>query len=755
MGRLLIVSNRLPVTVKRERGELVIVPSAGGLATALRGPHERGDSLWIGWPGDASRFDGGAREEVEKKMETIRAKPVYLTRTEINKYYEGFSNGVLWPLFHYMTDKVQREAWRYWNTYVEINRRFADAVASCHQRGDLIWVHDYQLTLVPAMLRRRIPDASIGFFLHIPFPSSEVFRILPWRAEILEGMLGADLIGFQTYSYARHFSKSVLHVLGIETEEESFRYGNRVISRGAFPIGIDAAAFERMASEPGVVAEMEAIRNECGGRKLIIGVDRLDYTKGLPRRMLALGTLLEAEPALRDKIRMIQVVVPSRTQVESYELYRRQLDEMVGRINGAHSTLNSAPVHYLFRSVTERQLVALYRAADVMLVTPLRDGMNLVSKEFVASRIDEDGVLVLSEFAGASAELVEALQTNPYDLERFALTIKRALTMPAEERQTRMRVLRRRVFAFDCYRWARSFIEALDSIRREAKVPQGVSQPAELTELAERIMKARSRLFLLDYDGTLVPFAETPELAAPDPQLKELLRLLAMKPRTNVHVVSGRQHETLERWLGALPIGLHAEHGYWARNARSKRWEPLHHQSVEWKQQVLPLLESITEQTPGSLIEEKTAGLAWHYRMADPELAASQAHRLRRLLDNMPDDLPIDVMVGSKVIEIKMKGTDKGVVVSRILGEQPVDEPLVVAFGDDQTDEDLFAALPPGGISIHVGPAQSLATYRLADSGEARSFLRRLVESQDEHEAVDDAAASAPEGAEARSSGSD
>ena len=322
MGRLLIVSNRLPVTVKSERGKIRVSESIGGLATGLRGPHQSGESLWVGWPGEVSRREG-QRSYLEKELADLRAVPVYLTQSEINRYYEAFSNGVLWPLFHYQTDRLQRDAWRHWRTYREVNRRFADVVVQHYRSGDLIWVHDYQLTLVPAMLRQLLPQARIGYFLHIPFPSSEVFRILPWRSQILEGILGADLIGFHTYSYMRHFIRALLLILGVESEGEMLAYGNRKVLMGVFPIGIDAAEFGRLADRESVLAKAEAIRQECGGRKLILGVDRLDYTKGLPRRMLAMDRLLEREPGLRDKVRMIQVVVPSRTQVDSYQQYRQ------------------------------------------------------------------------------------------------------------------------------------------------------------------------------------------------------------------------------------------------------------------------------------------------------------------------------------------------------------------------------------------------------------------------------------------------
>ena len=727
MGRLLIVSNRLPVTVKLDRGDFTITRSAGGLATGLRGPHDQSDSLWIGWPGDITRFDATQRARLEDRLSELRSVPVYLTQAEITRYYEGFSNGVLWPLFHYLTDKVQRDAWSHWRAYESVNQKFAEAVAEEYRSGDLVWVHDYQLSLVPQMLRRLRPDARIGFFLHIPFPSSEVFRILPWRVQILEGILGANLIGFHTYSYLTHFSRALLHVLRLDVQAGRLRYGDVNVRLGVFPMGIDAAEFGRIAGEDDVLSEVASIKGKSGDRKLLVGVDRLDYTKGLVRRMLAIERLFELEPSLRRKVRLVQIVVPSRTRVGSYEQSRRELDEIVGRINGAFATVNSVPIHYLYRSIEQRQLIALYRAADVMLVTPLRDGMNLVAKEFVASRTDEDGVLVLSEFAGAAAELAEALHVNPFDLDGVAQVIKRALTMPHEERRARIRALRNRVHAYDSYKWADSFLEELKSIYDEGAGPlQTVSPREEIASLVSRLRSARQLLLLLDYDGTLVPFAGTPELAAPDPEIKKLLTALSERAGTKVHVLSGRTRETLERWLGALPIGLHAEHGFWSRMHPASSWKAISEKPLEWKPRVARTLEQFVSDTPGSLLEEKSAGFAWHYRMADPDFGALHARKLVERLERELDGSPVEILSGDKVVELRAQGINKGIVASSIMSMLP--EPLaVLAMGDDQTDEDLFAALPEDGVSVHVGARPSRARHRLADTTAARNFLANLL----------------------------
>jgi trehalose 6-phosphate synthase/phosphatase len=472
-GRLLIVSNRLPVGAALRDGMVHLTMADGGLATGMRPWHDQSNGLWIGWPGDVSGFSATQQTALDQQLRRRGITAVHLTSDQVDRYYHGFANRVLWPLFHYLIDRVPLNA-AGWDAYRAANEAFAVVVAREYQPGDAIWVHDYQLTLLPALLRQRLPEARIGFFLHIPFPASEVFRVLPWRKEILQGLLGADLLGFHTRAYVRYFTNALERILGIVAEGDHVTAGGRTIRLGDYPMGIDAEGFARLARDPDVQAEAATIRSEAGGRQIVLGVDRLDYTKGIPRRLEAIEHLLGQQPELADSVRFIQVAVPSRGEVDSYQKFKRLVEEAVGRINGARSTIRSTPVHYVHRSVPERQLVALYCAADVMLVTPLRDGMNLVAKEFVATRVQDDGVLVLSEFAGAAAELDSALIVNPYDVESVAATIQRALTLPREERRARMTRLRQRVHEYDVHAWAREFVGHLWPSPDDAAVPDPV-----------------------------------------------------------------------------------------------------------------------------------------------------------------------------------------------------------------------------------------------------------------------------------------
>ncbi len=728
MSRLLIVANRLPVTVQVREGEVEVDRSSGGLATGLLRPHEQSDGLWIGWSGASQELTPDQEASLNRKLSALRLVPVPLASEQVTRYYEGFSNGVLWPLFHYLLDQVPLHV-SDWEAYVEANEQFARIAAQHYRPGDLVWVHDYQLLLVPGMIRRMIPDARVGFFLHIPFPSEELFRTLPARARLLEGLLGADLIGFHTPTYLRHFAISLTDILGLTVDIDRVQLAGREVRLGVFPMGIDAASFRGLAEDPAVEAEAQALRGD-GSVRLLVGVDRLDYTKGIPRRLLAYERMLDIHPELRGRVRLVQVAVPSRTGVGAYQDFRAVVDGLVGRINGAFGTPRWVPVHYIFRSISPPDLVALYRAADVMLVTPLRDGMNLVAKEFIASRVDGDGVLVLSEFAGASWELPEALQVNPYDTDGTAEVFYRALTMEPDERRERLAPLRARVHTFDVHRWVASFLEQLGSVAR-GQAPAGsavAGADAARQELARRIEDTEALLLLLDYDGTLVPFTPTPELARPDGALLTLLRNLASRPDTEVHVVSGRAKEALEQWLGALPIWLHAEHGFWSRGPWESEWVPAADTGGSWREPVLAILRDTTARTPGSLIEVKAVALAWHYRLADLETGARRANELRLHLNQLLSNQPVEILAGNRVLEIRPHGIHKGRIVPPLPPER-LARTTVLAIGDDRTDEDLFAALPPEAVSIRVGPGATRARFRVESVSAVRSLLQSLVDS--------------------------
>jgi len=727
MSRLILVANRLPVSVDLSAGKVDIMPSSGGLATGMRGLAKAEQTSWVGWPGGMPSDE--QREALDAKLAEHHATPVYLSSQEAARFYEGVSNSVIWPAFHYLVDRLPLLVEDF-AEYAAVNERFADAVCAQAGEDDLIWIHDYHLLLLPQILRKRLPRARIGFFLHIPFPSSEIFRIMPHREELLRGMLGANLIGFHTFGYARHFGDALLGNLGIEPELDHVDVDGRNVLLGVFPMGIDVATFEQLSESSETLAKTAELRQAQAAPHLLLGVDRLDYTKGIPRKLMAMERLLERSPKYRDQVRLLQIAVPTRENVEQYKTLRHDVEQLVGRINGKYSSLHTAPIHYVYQTVTQAELVASYRAADIMVVTPLRDGMNLVAKEYVASRTDGDGVLVLSELAGAASELGEALMVNPYDVQNLAETLDRALSLPESERRERMAALRDKVRARPVELWAKSFVTALEDGERDPE-PRDLRHDArELDALAENLAAQPEVVLALDYDGTLVPIARNPELARPDPALLELLATLAGLPQVRVCVVSGRAQESLSLWLGKLPIDLVAEHGVWTKKAGESEWKShIDPGALGWMNDARTILQTYVERAPGARLEEKTAGLAWHYRNADPYLGVHLARELRVHLVRHLAQFPVSILGGRKVIELRPQGIDKGLATRDLLGAF-APRSAVCAIGDDRTDEDLFAALPDGALSLCAGTLVTRAAYRVSGPDQVRRFLRRFVETR-------------------------
>ncbi|MFN3242372.1 MAG: bifunctional alpha,alpha-trehalose-phosphate synthase (UDP-forming)/trehalose-phosphatase [Planctomycetota bacterium] len=722
-GRLLIVANRLPLAVAAGPEGPRIEHNAGGLATGLRGPHESGDGLWFGWAGTMTGMKAAQKKQALQMLRDERFVPIELSRQEVEGYYNQFSNGVLWPTFHYLVDRFPNEA-PDWETYRAINERFADEVAREWRPGDRIWVHDFHLMLLPQLLRERLPDARIGFFLHIPFPSSEVFRVLPWREQLLRGLLGADLIGFHTLGYLRHFASSLLRVLGLEVGIDRVDLGDRSARLVAMPMGIDVEMFDGLADEPAIREAAESMRTQANGAKIVLGVDRLDYTKGLPRRLLAFERLLDMRGPDAPRVQLVQVAVTSRNNVNEYKKHKRAVDELVGRINGRFATPDFTPIRYINSGQDAREVTALYQAADVMLVTPLRDGLNLVAKEFVASRKDDDGVLVLSEFAGVAAELPEALKMNPFDLQGTAEVIAAALALPREERQRRMQGMREAVQHGDVHAWVRTFLDELGDANADQH-----AQPADKEELTQAFAEASERgpmRLFLDYDGTLVDFQPRPEMAVPDAQLLETIRQLASSDDFDVHVVSGRPRDFLEQHFGLLPVGLHGEHGLVSRMAGRTNWVTAPTGPGLWQPRVLNVLRRFAARVPGSIVETKAQSIAFHYRQVDPEYAASVVKEIRVHLTEMLSQFGATVISGNKVLEVRPMGINKGNVISRIQAEDD-EATTAMIFGDDRTDEDMFDAAPRGALTVKIGGGRTGARFRLADCRETRAFLQTML----------------------------
>ena len=728
MSRLLIVSNRLPVSVTKRANELRFQPSAGGLATGLESSRKSRNSWWIGWPGIAEdNISKQQKKQLSTKLKEQTCHSVFLSKKDMQNFYYGFCNKTIWPLFHYFPLYTVYED-RYWQAYKKVNKAFCEAVVRLAKPQDYIWVQDYQLMLLPQLVREKLPNAQIGFFLHIPFPSFEMFRLLPWRKEILNGLLGADLIGFHTYDYERHFLSSTARITGTEHSMGTLTIDDRIIKVDAFPMGIDYDKYSTTAEDPKVKKRLATIRKKAGDRKIIISIDRLDYTKGITQRLEAFDLFLTQNPRYKEKVNLILVAVPSRTGVEDYAELRRQLEGLVGRINGEHGALGWVPVWYLYRFLSFERIAALYNAADVALVTPLRDGMNLIAKEFVATKTDGKGVLILSEMAGAASELGEAITVNAHNKQEIVDAIKQSLEMPIEEQSQRNRLMQDRLSRYTVTRWADDFLEALSGIK---KIQAELSVRSFVQPTRERLItehdKSSKRLFLLDYDGTLVGFSTRPEKAGPDKKLWSLLQAIAAEPKNELVIISGRDKKTLSSWLGNINASLIAEHGAWIKE-KGKNWRAIQPLLSDWKDTIKPILELYADRTPGSSVEEKDFSLVWHYRRADWQLASLRIQELRGAVLNLTENLDIGVFEGSKIIEVKNIGISKGHVVERWLAKDKWD--FILAAGDDYTDEDMFSVLPQDAYSLKIGYGISKARFNLDSVYELRTLLEQLIKSK-------------------------
>ena len=725
MSRTIIVSNRLPTKVQRTTEGLTFQPSEGGLATGLGSIYRADGNVWVGWPG-LFVDDAAEQAHVTKQLQDDSMAPVFLTEEEIRDFYEGFSNGTLWPMFHYFSEYALFDE-AHWQAYVAVNEKFCDAVLALAGPEDTIWVHDYQLLLLPELLRKARPDATIGFFLHIPFPSYELIRVLPWGAELLRGMLGADLIGFHTFGYMHHFLSAVAHLLGFPNQNGQIETPNRTVLADAFPMGIDYGRYAEAAASEAAQEHERTYREALRDVRVILTIDRLDYTKGIAQRLRAFEQLLTRHPEWCEKASLLMVVVPSRDQVAQYAALKEEIDELVGRINAQYRTITWTPIQYFYRAFPFDELVAFYRMADVALVTPVRDGMNLVAKEYIASKVEPKGVLILSERAGAAQELTDALLINPTDTSQLVEALHQALQMPLEEQAIRMTHLQALVRQYDVFAWTRLFMDRLaySKIKQHTLATDALDAQAQAQLLAD-YRAAPRRLLLLDYDGTLLRFHSTPQRAQPDAELLELLAALASEPQNQVVVISERDRGTLEAWLGNLPLDFIAEHGGWLRRAGTE-WQPFQEGlRADWKRDFRPVLDLYVRRTPGSFIEEKDYSLVWHFRRADAELGAMRARELMSHLTFMTSNSELQVIEGNHVLEIKIAGLNKGTAVARWLAPEPPE--FLLALGDDRTDEDTFGALPPNAYTVKVGrAARSLARYSVGSVAEVRRLLRSLV----------------------------
>ncbi len=721
--RLFIVSNRLPVNLETSNGQIKVNVSSGGLISAVssylsysgkKGGTGFDENIWIGAPCCSQAEWVQAKEGLVEGEFTYQ--PVFVNNKVYNQYYNGFSNSVLWPLFHYFPSYAEYKI-DYYESYKAANANFLDVVIRHAKEGDTIWIHDYHLFPLASMIRQHLPSVTIGFFLHIPFPSYELFRLMPakWQQELLEGVLGSDLIGFHTIDYADHFVKCLQMVLELESENNVVKYKDRLVRVDVFPISIDFEKFNAAYNYKEVASLRDFYKREFHGKKILFSVDRLDYTKGVFSRLKGYEWFLKLFPAYREKVVFIMVIVPSRDTIPRYAERKKEIDEFIGNINSTIGTITWKPVIYQYTHLSFEQLVALYTACDLAMITPLRDGMNLVAKEFVASRQDLKGVLLLSDLTGAARELTDALLINPNDLDGLARKINEGLEMNEEEQSRRLARMQNRLIQYDVNMWAEDFFTQLDNIKKKQSEFEFMFLGRDAKRvLFEEYHSSKRRLLLLDYNGTLVPFSPLDEQSDPGEEVLTVLERLAGDRRNCIYIISGRDSGTLEKWLGHLRVNLVAEHG-----AKLKRhndsWvvDRYIHQDEKWRDVIYPVMNLYVKRCANTFIEEKEFSLVWHFSNAEPQQAKIRAGELYGELCQLTRTRNLQVVQGNQTVEVRIKGIDKGYVARSLSTEDDYD--FIMAFGDDTTDEEMFKELAgtPHAWTIKIGNEASFAKYNL------------------------------------------
>jgi trehalose 6-phosphate synthase/phosphatase len=728
--RLIIAAYRLPFTINYKGKRPELFQNSGGLVSAVLSLTETQEAALefdekIHWVGHSENTPEEFRALLSSSR--IQPHPVNLSAELNSLYYEGFCNAMLWPLFHYFPSEAKFED-TYFEAYLEANRQFADKILEIVEPGDTVWIHDYQLMGVPLLLREKHPTLSIAFFFHIPFPTFEVFRLLPvkWRKYLLDGLLGADLVGLHTNDYVQYFLATIQRIYPhYDQRLQYINLGNRLVKIDSFPISIDFKKFDEAYHNPLVKRLRSEIKHHLPG-KVVFSVDRLDYSKGLLHRLSGYEAFLEANPAWRGRVSFVMVVVPSRDTIGQYQQMKTEIDQLVGHINARYGEINWQPIIYQYRSLSFAALTALYSVSDVALITPVRDGMNLVCKEYVATRNDNQGVLILSEMAGASAELTEAIIINPTDKTDIAGAIKRSLEMSPDEQSARMDTMRQRLQIYDIKAWTLDFFTQLNVLELEQeRLSHTYLKGKIMQHILETYKSTSRRIIFLDFDGTLVPLEKNPKDVKLPEDIRQTLRQLALK--NTVVIISGRDRTFLEREIGELPVHLVAEHGALVKDSAHGHWTHSIPNAEEWKDTIRPILHLFVARCPGAFVEEKETSLAWHFRVvSDRKYAQRRATELEwQLRSLLKPELNLQIIRGNMVLEVKKTHYNKGTAVTAFLEQSSYD--FILAMGDDTTDEDMFEALPPYAFSVKVGEALSAAKNHLPTQQEVHPFLQSMV----------------------------
>ncbi|KAK9388839.1 glycosyltransferase family 20-domain-containing protein [Lipomyces mesembrius] len=761
----------LPLAVRHRRGNSALYSGQSFLETGTSW-----ETVLVAWTGEIINYDARIAAQVAaatasagnhaapvmnefKLTETEQTKakslleeaaaksgstivPVFLFGGEQGRW-RAYAEQVLWPLLHYIfsepSDGIEEKKW--WFDYVKFNEAFADKICEIYKPGDIIWVHDYHLLLLPQILRQRLPKVYIGTFLHAPFPSSEYFRYLTKRLELLEGMLGSNMIGFQAYSFSRHFISACTRVLGFESTSASVDAFGARVAIDVFPIGIDASRVQRDMDTAAVRENMLAIRDLYPGKKIIVGRDRLDSVRGVIQKLHAFEMFCQMYPEMVEKVVLIQLTSPAYAHSAKIE---KKVNEIIAHINGTYGMLHFTPVQHYPQQVARDEYFALLRVADLALITSVRDGMNTTSLEYVVCQRDSHGPLILSEFTGTAGMLTDSIMVNPWDSVGVAKAIHACLVMKPERKAELEAKLYKHVTTHTIQAWVSQFLSKLVSTL--ASYDHSHMTPVlDRPLMHAKYMSARRRLFMFDYDGTLAPIVKEPSAAIPHPRVMDALERLASDSRNQVWIISGRDQAFLEQHLGGIyRLGLSAEHGCFMRRIGSDCWVNLTETfDMGWQKDVIDIFQYYTERTQGSFIERKRAAVTWHYRRADPEYGAFQARECQNHLENtVTSQYDVEVMTGKANLEVRPRFVNKGEIAKGLVHEyKDVDgtattPDFVLCMGDDSTDEDMFRALRKVDsldqdctFTVTIGPSSKMttATWHLIDSAEVVKSVVELV----------------------------
>ncbi|KAK0322218.1 threalose-6-phosphate phosphatase [Friedmanniomyces endolithicus] len=694
------------------------------------------------------------RARLEKQLERDhggRVYPVWLADTvedddtmtlHDQQRWRRYGEHELFTLFHYKTNEPNdgRSLRKAWADYYRMNKAFADAIMNVYKPGDVIIVHDYQLLLLPSLLRQRISTIYVGSFLHIPFPSSEYYRCLTRRKEVLEGMLGANMLGFQAYSYSRHFASCCTRVLGFESTSAGVEAFGTHVATDVFPIGINAESTIQSAfHSPEVEHCIKALRDRYDGKKIIVGRDRLDSVRGVAQKLQAYEIFLERHPEWHDRVVLIQVTSPTSIGEEddTADKTANKISDLVARINGAYGSLSFTPVQHYSQYLNKDEYFALLRIADLGLITSVRDGMNTTALEYVISQRDKHSPLIISEFSGTAGSLGSAMHINPWDLSGTADAIDAALVMSEPEKEYNHAQLYRHVRRNTVQAWTSNYLKRL--LTSLTSFDQSSATPAlDRTNLLTQYRASTRRLFMFDYDGTLTPIVKDPQAAIPSDRVLRTLKTLAADPANSVWIISGRDQNFLNEWMGHIPaLGLSAEHGSFIRHPHTTTWLNLTEtMDMAWQSRVLTVFEYYTSRTPGAFIERKKIALTWHYRQSDQEHATAMARECQKQLEQtVGKEFDVEVMTGKANLEVRPKFVNKGEIAKQLIQDFGSQRPdFVLCLGDDFTDEDMFRALnssrlPPEhvfAVTVGASSKQTIAKWHLLEPSDVVSAVALL-----------------------------